>query len=153
MRKRINAQEQNMQEVTSRQIMPRPPKPLRAVEPEVRGPGIPDDWPFPQNLVAIGNKRGLSQADIATLSGKDQGTVSKWLSYKSAPESPTLLKLERALGIPIGTLLSSVTDRIGANQADSMMTTDQLGLARAAEEELKHASKISPSPKGERPGK
>lgn len=97
--------------------MPAHALPLKANEPKKRPPDVPDGlWMFPRNLADWGNDRGLSQNDLAAAAGVVQSSVSRWLNYDEASlrnlTVSVVLRLERALKLPHGTLTHSAPHRV-----------------------------------------
>ncbi len=82
--------------------------------PKVRPPGFPDGaWEFPARLVEKAKRRGWFQSDIAEAAEVKQGTVSRWLNYKvQQPDLVAVRKLEKKLGVSVGSLLKDPEDGI-----------------------------------------
>lgn len=130
--------------------MPAYPKPLEAKQPKTRPPGFTDGaWAFPTRLADLAKKRGWYVKDLVRIADVNQGTVSKWLSYKvEQPDPAKVRRIEIEAKIPVGTLLQEPGDgivtprdvvltqledwasRVGLNQSVvATLTNDKLGAA------------------------
>ena len=60
---------------------------------------------FPERLASLARERQWSRDDLRRIAGVNQGTVSKWLRYKSAqPDRTAILLIEEEAGLPGGHL-------------------------------------------------
>lgn len=95
------------------------PKPLKARHPPPpRKKGIPDRiWNFPKALEILSLQHGFFQKDVVKAAKVDQGTVSRWLSYKGLDGVPAAsilaaeegLKLDPGSLLPVGITLSDLS--------------------------------------------
>jgi transcriptional regulator with XRE-family HTH domain len=56
-------------------------------------------------LKALRERRGLTQADLAKLAKVSPGYLARLETLRHDPKLSTLVKLARALGVPVGELL------------------------------------------------
>jgi transcriptional regulator with XRE-family HTH domain len=96
-------------------LVPRTASPLKAHEPDTRDPRVPSElWPLPQRVALRGNELGLSQKQLAELTGCTQPRISKLLSYKDLHtiDAAFAILLARALEMSTDELLTGRRPRI-----------------------------------------
>ena len=90
------------------------PLPLRAKEPPVRDPKVPDAlWGFPARLVKVAWDRSISeQGQLAARSGVSQGVISRILNYRNLVgiQAYTVARLAKALEVSIDRLLVGIEE-------------------------------------------
>jgi transcriptional regulator with XRE-family HTH domain len=60
------------------------------------------------DLLALRERRGLSQADVCRRAGLSRSTLSKLESGRSVPTIETLLKLANSMNLPLAKFLHGV---------------------------------------------
>lgn len=71
--------------------------------------------PMLKNLRPLREMAGLSQAQLAQISGVSQSHISKLEIAKDSPTLKTLLKLAQALNVPVQALLDEPREEVPTN--------------------------------------
>lgn len=73
-------------------------------------PNKHDGYSFGKSLLRLLEVRGMSQADLARISGIRSGLISKYISDQSNPTLPNLIVIGRALNADMNELLGIKTN-------------------------------------------
>lgn len=58
------------------------------------------------NLKKILEEKGMTQSELARLSGLDKSTISRYIKYNRTPHGDNLVKIAKVLGVKIERILN-----------------------------------------------
>lgn len=90
---------------------------------------------FGEKLTAAMEKGGFTQQSLGRLLGTGRNTVHRWTNNKSLPPPEYLLRLARALGVPVEFLIDDEIDSLppaqSGDEAFVMSLVREMGFAEA----------------------
>ena len=98
---------------------------LRGWSTEPKGPSDGSRDRFRHNLARLMSERGITQASLARTMNVSRVAVHAWIWGTCFPETSRLMKLAKALSVPVGVLLE------GENALEADATTEEALLLNA----------------------